>query len=184
MRSVGAWSFWSNSFQQFSKNILFAAVGTWPLWRKCNELPRAALCGEWEKARTILDILPALGNPDTDLQVVGVHYDDIAVFSMGAGKRTISFVEQLVRYLPDWSLAKTNEDGISVLHVAAAGNNKAAAILLVERMPDLIYAVDSSGDYPVHRAARFSHKDVLQYLMPVTHWDGVRRPIAAADGQL
>ncbi|KAL0345027.1 UNVERIFIED_CONTAM: hypothetical protein Sradi_4334000 [Sesamum radiatum] len=98
-----------------------------------------------------------------------------------AGK-PIHFVEKFIAAMPDDSLAVKDVIEDTALSVAAAVGNIAAATILVERMPDLLYIPNFVGNFPVQIAALYAQRDMLKYLISVTKDDFGQNPYAGSAG--
>ncbi|KAI3447204.1 hypothetical protein Pfo_003869 [Paulownia fortunei] len=124
---------------------------------------KAALQGDWETAKRIFDGDPgATAAALNYLKVTPLHV------AVGTGK-AIHFVRKMVEMMPDEAVAQRSNVGNTALHYAAAVGNIAAATILVNRMPRLLYISNFiNSDFPVQMAAQYAHKKVLQYLISVT----------------
>ncbi|KAH6782673.1 hypothetical protein C2S51_007966 [Perilla frutescens var. frutescens] len=125
------------------------------------ELYVAAVSGEWDAAKAILDQDPNAVKARLDFTSQTVLH--VAVSS---GKST-SFVKELVNSISDdSSLAITDSIfGFNPLHVAAMTGNLPAAKLLVQRLPELLYVRSHNGNFPVHLAAQVAHRQTLEFLI-------------------
>ncbi|XP_074275216.1 uncharacterized protein LOC141599175 isoform X2 [Silene latifolia] len=79
------------------------------------------------------------------------------------------------------NLALTDLHGETALSIAAAVGNIAAAKILVNKNPDLPNIPGKYG-FPIHKAARFGHKEMVLYLMDVTRDDILTNPFVGEDG--
>ncbi|KAL0349848.1 UNVERIFIED_CONTAM: hypothetical protein Sradi_4134000 [Sesamum radiatum] len=84
--------------------------------------------------------------------------------------------------MPDDSLGVKDVIEDTALSVAAAVVNIAAATILVERMPDLLYIPNFVGNFPVQIAALYAQRDMLKYLISVTKDDFGQNPYAGSAG--
>ncbi|KAL7133256.1 hypothetical protein ABFS83_12G128500 [Erythranthe nasuta] len=147
-------------------------------------LHKAALEGDWETAKRIFDRDPQAKS--AAINSVGLTLLHVAV---GTGKKAIHFVRNMVELImmeadncEELMMAHTIKGGHTALHTAAHVDNKEAAIILVNRMPRLLYSPNNiRNDFPVHTAALFSHKRTLLYLLQATKeqtpydcYDGLR----------
>ncbi|KAL0307707.1 UNVERIFIED_CONTAM: hypothetical protein Scaly_2974400 [Sesamum calycinum] len=84
--------------------------------------------------------------------------------------------------MPDDSLGVKDVIEDTALSVAAAVVNIAAATILVERMPDLLYIPNFVGNFPVQIAALYAQRDMLKYLISVTKDDFGQNPYVGSTG--
>ncbi|KAL0288289.1 UNVERIFIED_CONTAM: hypothetical protein Scaly_2736000 [Sesamum calycinum] len=139
-------------------------------------LHRAALKGNWEDAKRIFDNDPEAMTASIDLmEATALHT------AIRAGK-PIHFVEKFIVAMPDDSLGVKDVIEDTALSVAAAVGNIAAATILVERMPDLLYIPNFVGNFPVQIAALYAQRDMLKYLISVTKDDFGQNPYAGSAG--
>lgn len=138
-------------------------------------LYKAALRGQLKKVRDFIDHDPeALTKKITSALETALH------IAVGTGKEII-FVENLVRRMSPEELALTDQNGETALAVAAMVGNIEAAQLLVNRNSDLPNIASESG-FPIHRAAQYGHKAVVQYLLLVTRSDIEPNPFSDESG--
>lgn len=131
-------------------------------------LYKAALEGDWETAKTIFDRDP--GAKSVVLNTLGMTPLHIAV---GTGKRAIRFVQSMVEMMitpadDKLMIAAQTIYGDTALHIATAVGNIEAATILATRAPHLLYIPNFRNDLPVHFAAMYANKRMLQYLISVT----------------
>ncbi|KAL0288288.1 UNVERIFIED_CONTAM: hypothetical protein Scaly_2735900 [Sesamum calycinum] len=140
-------------------------------------LYRAALQGNWEAAKQIFDDHPEAMTARIDqAKLTALH------IAVGAGRRAIRFVKKLVALMPKDSIAAKDENGCTALIFAAAVDNKEAAVILVNRMPSLLYIQNKFGDFPLQTAALYAQRDMLRYLISVTKDDFGQNPYAGSAG--
>ncbi|KAL0315844.1 UNVERIFIED_CONTAM: hypothetical protein Sradi_5462600 [Sesamum radiatum] len=138
-------------------------------------LYRAALQGNWEAAKQIFDDHPESMTARIDqAKLTALH------IAVGAGRRAIRFVKKLVALMPKDSIAAKDENGCTALIFAAAVDNKEAAVILVNRMPSLLYIQNKFGDFPLQIAALYAQRDMLRYLISVTKDDFGQNPYAGS----
>ncbi|KAK6152051.1 hypothetical protein DH2020_014686 [Rehmannia glutinosa] len=137
----------------------------------------AALQGNWEEAKKIFDDDPTAMTANIN------HFKATAIHvAVGTGK-SIYFVEKLVAAMPQESLAVVDVIGDTALTYAAAVGNLAAATILVNRNPNLLYVPNNFSNFPIQVAARYAQKDMLKYLISVTKDDcGGQNPYAGFSG--
>ncbi|KAL0345031.1 UNVERIFIED_CONTAM: hypothetical protein Sradi_4334400 [Sesamum radiatum] len=139
-------------------------------------LHRAALQGNWEAAKRIFDDDPGAMTASINLiTATALHA------AVGTGK-AIHFVEKLVAAMPEESIGVMDDIGGTSLSVAAAVGNIAAATVLVNRMPNLLYIPNNFGNFPLQIAALYAQKDMLNYLISITKDDRDQNPYAGLAG--
>ncbi|KAL7224892.1 hypothetical protein ACSBR1_026214 [Camellia fascicularis] len=143
------------------------------LWRNTLEkqywkylpLQKAALTGDWEEAKRIID-------GDGDALTTKITPDEeIAIHVAVATGKSIEFVQNLVDLMPVEALERTDSRGYTTLCTAARYGNTEAAKILVAKHSDLLYIRDEEDWLPLHWAAQNAHKDTLSYLLMVTNPD-------------
>ncbi|KAK4432812.1 hypothetical protein Salat_1043400 [Sesamum alatum] len=139
-------------------------------------LHRAALRGNWEAAKRILD-----RNPGAMAASIDVNESTALHIAVGTGK-AVHFVKKLVAAMPEELLAVTDDVGDTALIIAAAVGNRAAATILVSKKPDLLYIPNDLGCFPVQIAAVYAQRDMLQYMISVTRDDLGVNPYAGRAG--
>ncbi|KAK6152029.1 hypothetical protein DH2020_014664 [Rehmannia glutinosa] len=140
-------------------------------------LHRAAVQGNWEVAKRIFD-----DDPNAMTASISLIKATVLHTVVGTGK-SIPFVEKLVAAMPQQSLSAFDDIGSTALTVAAAVGNLAAASILVNRMPVLVYVPNSFGNFPIQIAALYAQRDMLKYLISVTKDDfGIINPYAGLPG--
>ncbi|GMP36901.1 hypothetical protein CsSME_00008852 [Camellia sinensis var. sinensis] len=135
-------------------------------------LQKAALTGDWEEAKRIIDgdgdALTAKITPD----------EEIALHVAVETGKSIEFVKNLVDLMPVEALEQNDIAGYTALNIAAQFGNTDAAKILVAKHSDLLYIRNKNDWLPLHRAARSAHKDTLSYLLMVTKPDRkTKKPI-------
>lgn len=96
-------------------------------------LYRAAMSGEWDAAKVILE-----QDPDAIRARVAYSLETAVHVAVATGDCT-SFVRNLVDSMSDDELAIWDRTGRNPLHVAAVTGNLHAAEILVGRVPHLLY---------------------------------------------
>ncbi|KAL0315841.1 UNVERIFIED_CONTAM: hypothetical protein Sradi_5462300 [Sesamum radiatum] len=144
--------------------------------KKYLPLHRAALRGNWEAVKRILD-----RNPNGLTKSINVYSSTALHIAVGTGKK-IHFVGKIVAEMPPESLAATDEIGNTALSIAAAVGNIAAAKILVSKKPDLLYISNKYDEFPVQVAALYARKEMLEYLISVTRDDFGKNPYAELAG--
>ncbi|KAK9705408.1 hypothetical protein RND81_07G054600 [Saponaria officinalis] len=139
-------------------------------------LYKAALEGQWKEARTFID-----ENPEAFTTKITIASETALHIAVGTGKDIIPFVEKMVRKMSPEELALTDQNGDTVLFVAAMVGNLDAAKLLVNKNPNLPNT-SSKSDLPIHRAAQYGHKPMVQYLLQVTRSDIEPIPFSGESG--
>ncbi|OVA15741.1 Ankyrin repeat [Macleaya cordata] len=130
-------------------------------------LYKAALKGDWRKARVFLNDHPeAVTARITNKQETALHVAARSGHSM--------FVEKLVRLMPPEALEykDSSEDGYTALHLAAIAGITRAAKALVKANSDLTQIRDQKGWVPLsiaaYHASSDEHKEMVKYLLTVT----------------
>ncbi|KAL8478343.1 hypothetical protein ACS0TY_030304 [Phlomoides rotata] len=126
---------------------------------KYLDLYKAALRGDWDTARGILE-------QDGEAAKARLLFtlETALHIAVGTGK-AIHFVENLVQKLTVEELEVRDRHGRTALHTAAITGNTAAARILVDRHPPMLYMTGEAGWFPVHDAARSAHRDTLEFLL-------------------
>ncbi|XP_028054194.1 uncharacterized protein LOC114258438 isoform X1 [Camellia sinensis] len=139
---------------------------------KYQPLQKAALTGDWEEAKRIID-------GDGDALTAKITTDEeIALHVAVATGKSIEFVKNLVDLMPVEALELNDSVGATALNIAARFGNTDAAKILVAKHSDLLYIRNGDNWLPLHWAARSAHKDTLSYLLMVTKPDcKTKKPI-------
>lgn len=142
-------------------------------------LYRAALRGDWKEGKKILD-------KDKNAITASVNkYSETALHVAVETGKSNYFVRKLLEYpRSDEAIISKNSSGDTALHFAAMAGNKEAAILLVNKNPDLLYITNKKNRLPIHLAARNSQKDTLMYLISVSKKDVGNSPFVGKFGAL
>ncbi|XP_073156783.1 uncharacterized protein [Henckelia pumila] len=128
-------------------------------------LHRAILSGDWKEGKKLLD-----KDEDAITAIINDSSETALHVAVETGKSN-HFVRELLEYpMPDEAILSKSR-GNTALHVAAMAGNKEAAMMLVNKNPDLLYITNESNMLPIHLAARNSHKDTLMYLIHVSKKD-------------
>ncbi|KAI8019182.1 Ankyrin repeat-containing protein ITN1 [Camellia lanceoleosa] len=139
---------------------------------KYLSLQKAALTGDWEEAKQIID-------GDGDAITAKITPDaEIALHVAVATGKSIEFVTNLVDLMPVEALELNDSAGYTALNIAARFGNTEAAKILVAKHSDLLYIRNKYDWLPLHWAAQSAHKDTLSYLLMVTKPDcKTKKPI-------
>lgn len=142
-------------------------------WRYIPLLKAALISGDWDAARRFFDEdKSAITAPITDQLETALH------IAVGTGETAIHFVEKLMELIPVEALTVRDIVGNTPLHAAANVGNTRAAVLLVQKNPDLLYMCGTRDLLPLHCAALYACKDTLLFLLAVTKDDHVSRPFS------
>ncbi|XP_073278160.1 uncharacterized protein [Primulina huaijiensis] len=126
-------------------------------------LHRAILRGDWKEGKKFLD-----KDEDAITAIINDSSETALHVAVETGKSNY-FVRKLLEYpTSNEAILSTASSGNTALHTAALAGNKEAAILLVNKKPDLPYITNDKNMLPIHLAARNSHKDALMYLISVS----------------
>ncbi|KAI3693577.1 hypothetical protein L1987_76524 [Smallanthus sonchifolius] len=149
-------------------------------------LYRAITAGDWEAAKDHF-------NKDNNalsarLNVAGHRALHIAI----SATENMEFVKNLLKELNPNSLpALVNNYGQNPLHYAAMVGNTAAAKMLVEQNPHLLFISDKKEYLPIHRAVFSPHKFTFLYLLEackqhirLSQQDGYHSPFEGRNGVL
>ncbi|KAG5549337.1 hypothetical protein RHGRI_014629 [Rhododendron griersonianum] len=134
---------------------------------------KAALRGDWDAAtRFFVQDESAITAPISQSSETALH------IAVGTGERAIHFVKKLVELMLVEALTLRETYGDTALHVAATVGNTRAAVVLVQKNPDLPYIRGYLNRLPLHCAALYACKDTLLFLLNVTKDDHVSRPFS------
>ncbi|KAM7470121.1 hypothetical protein LguiA_008304 [Lonicera macranthoides] len=125
-------------------------------------LMKAALNGDWEKARVLLE-----EEPEAVRAMIGGTYETALMVAARSVQR-INFLRKLVEKLTPVDLAMVGYHGSTSLHIAAASGNVEAAKLLVEKNPQLPNIRDKFSRVPLYTAAMCGKREMVHYLLPIT----------------
>ncbi|KAM3694301.1 hypothetical protein ACJW31_07G047700 [Castanea mollissima] len=129
-------------------------------------LYEAALEGNWDKARTVVEqYREAIRDSITKTRESVLH---IAF----ASKHT-AFVKEVVGFLTDRDLERTNENGDTALCVAAKLGTVTIAKEMVKKNNRLPLIRSSEERTPLHIAAKLGSRDMTSYLYSVTPFKGL-----------
>ncbi|KAL9246021.1 hypothetical protein vseg_019605 [Gypsophila vaccaria] len=139
-------------------------------------LYKAAVEGKWRDARLYLD-----QDPEALTAKISIASETALHIAVGTGKQGHHFVEKLVKEMSPEDLAITDQHGETAFSVAAVVGNIVAAKMLVNKNPDL---PNISGKYgfPIQKAAQFSHREMVLYLLDVTRPDIQPNPFSGETG--
>ncbi|XP_073154445.1 uncharacterized protein [Henckelia pumila] len=142
-------------------------------------LYRAALRGDWKEGKKFLD-------KDKNAIKAGINgYSETALHLAVETGKSNYFVRKLLEYpMPDEAILSKNCMGDTALHFAAMAGNKEAAMLLVNKNPDLLYITNKKNRLPIHLAASNNQKDTLTYLISVSKKDVGNSPFVGKHGAL
>ena len=130
------------------------------------DLCQAALEGDWDKAKRVMEKYPmAIRDSITKTRESVLH---IAF----ASKQT-AFVKEVVRFLTDKDLERTNENGDTALCVAAKLGTVKIAKEMVKKNNRLPIIRSSEERTPLHIAAKLGSRDMTSYLYSVTPFEGL-----------
>ncbi|KAL6992641.1 hypothetical protein U1Q18_010753 [Sarracenia purpurea var. burkii] len=131
-------------------------------FNKYVPLYRAALKGDWEKARWFVNMNPGA-------QRARITKGGETALHIAAGARRTKFVEELVKEMSAEDLGMQNIDDNTALCFAAASGITKIAEVMVKKNRDLAGIRGSQGVTPVYMAALLGHRDMVWYLYSVTH---------------
>ncbi|XP_073033542.1 uncharacterized protein [Primulina eburnea] len=142
-------------------------------------LHRAILRGDWKEGKKFLD-----KDEDAITACINDSSETALHVAVETGKSN-DFVRKLLEYpMPNEAMLSKDSTGDTALHTAALAGNKEAAILLVNKKPDLLYITNDNNLLPIHLAGRNSHKDTLTYLISVSKKEVQNSPFVGKLGAL
>ncbi|XAR67191.1 hypothetical protein NMG60_11013659 [Bertholletia excelsa] len=109
-------------------------------------LNRAAVKGDWESARQIIQ-----EDKEAATAIVNMHGETALHVVVGMGK-AIHFVKELVKFMPKEALSMRNNLGQTALFLAAVVGYTEAATILLKEDPSLLYSRDNYGYLPATTA--------------------------------
>ncbi|KAJ0018252.1 hypothetical protein Pint_12021 [Pistacia integerrima] len=95
---------------------------------------------------------------------ITANFDTALHVAVGAGMAK-NIVEYLLDTMSDIQMAMVNNEGNTVLSIAAIVGNVQAAKQIINKLPDLNIAANSSGWIPLFLAARHAQKEMITYLL-------------------
>ncbi|KAH6827720.1 hypothetical protein C2S53_015688 [Perilla frutescens var. hirtella] len=122
-------------------------------------LYQAAQRGEWELAESFFTDIKELSTT-----IISSKSETALHVAVSTGKAN-DFVKKLVASTPCEALVSKDSNGDTALHVAAEVGNTEAAMALVDKNPDLLYALNDHDRLPVQRAAINCQKKTVKYLI-------------------
>ncbi|KZV27190.1 hypothetical protein F511_30728, partial [Dorcoceras hygrometricum] len=125
-------------------------------------LRRAITRAEWTKARELLD-----EDEGARSNIISEIDETALLVAVTVGKKSNDFVKELLNSMPDDALAIKNTYGNTALHRAAMIGNRETAAMLLDRNPELLYITNNQDYLPVHIAATYCHKGMLEYLIGI-----------------
>ncbi|KZV17518.1 hypothetical protein F511_38353 [Dorcoceras hygrometricum] len=141
-------------------------------------LHRAIIRGDWKEGKKFLD-----EDENAITSVINDSCETALHVAVETGKSNY-FVRQLLESMSKEAMFSKTSSGSTALHVAATAGNKEAAMLLVNKNPDLLYDKNNKHMLPIHLAARNSHKPTLMYLISVCKKDVENSPFVGKLGAL
>ncbi|XP_076927860.1 uncharacterized protein LOC143591563 [Bidens hawaiensis] len=125
-------------------------------------LYRAALGGHWELAENY--IFPQ--NPEAyNAPITG---DSKTVLHVAVGTGTANgnhFVSELLKKMSTDAIVLCDDKGETALSIAAEIGNLKAAEMMIGRNSNLPYICGEDGYFPIHRAAQYVQKKMVEYLL-------------------
>ncbi|KAK9073115.1 hypothetical protein SSX86_007438 [Deinandra increscens subsp. villosa] len=133
-------------------------------------LYRAALGGHWELAENY--IFPQ--NPEAyNAPITG---DSKTVLHIAVGTGTTDgnhFVSELLKKMTKDAIVLGDHKGETALLIAAAIGNLKAAVMMINRNPKLPFICGEDGYFPIHRAAQYVQKKMVEYLLDHSSFDDI-----------
>ena len=130
------------------------------------QLYRAALKGDWEKARSILEADPgAIRDSITEASETIIH--------IACSTKHITFVKKVVLMLSTRDLEQKNQEGYTALCFAAQLGIVAIAKVIVQRNGILPMIRSWEDRTPLHIAALLGRREMVSYLFSVTNFEAL-----------
>ncbi|KAK4564385.1 hypothetical protein RGQ29_006450 [Quercus rubra] len=135
--------------------------------RDCLTLYRAALKGNWREAEDII-----LRYPDDIIRASITEMGDTVLHIASATKHA-TFVKKVVGSLNGKDLAQKNKCGDTAFCIAAESGIVTIAEEMLNKNKSLILIRNSKERTPLHAAALFGHRDMVEYLLPKTPFNNL-----------
>ncbi|KAL9246026.1 hypothetical protein vseg_019610 [Gypsophila vaccaria] len=139
-------------------------------------LYKAAVEGKWRDAKIYLD-----KEPEALTARISIVSETALHIAVGTGKRGLDFVENLVKEMSPEDLTLTDQHDETAFSLAAVVGNVEAAKILVSKNPNLPNISCTRG-FPINKAAQFSQKKMVKYLLTVTKADIHPNPFTGESG--
>ncbi|KZV18232.1 hypothetical protein F511_34131 [Dorcoceras hygrometricum] len=123
-------------------------------------LRRAITRADWTEARKLLN-----REEDAKTAIISEIKETALLVAVTVGKRSNDFVRGLIKSMPPAALAEQNSYGNTALHRAAMIGNRETAEMLLNKSPELLYISNNQDYLPVHIAAVYCHKGMLEDLI-------------------
>lgn len=140
-------------------------------------LAKAALNGDWEKARKFFEQEP------NAVRAIVTGASETALMVAARSVQRSHFIKKLVDVMTPADLAMVDYSGSTALHMAARTGNKHAAKLLVNKNPRLPNIPDNDDLVPLHIAVLCCKKKMVLYLLGVTKENEKSRPFEDERGR-
>ncbi|KAL5577489.1 hypothetical protein UlMin_019188, partial [Ulmus minor] len=144
----------SNHLQQNNMRATYFKFGV-PLYK-------AALKGDWEAAKKIIDEVPTI-------LTASIRKGQQNVLHLAAGTDRVHFVEEVVKMMNKEDLELQDDKGNTALCLAAAYGNVYIAEIMVQKNPTLLSIRGGEGMAPLYLAALFGRSQMALYLYPITN---------------
>ncbi|XP_073152060.1 uncharacterized protein [Henckelia pumila] len=145
--------------------------GTRTDYTKYLPLRRAITKAEWNEARRLLET-----NIEAKTAIISEINETSLLVAVTIGKKSNAFVRELLQSMPNDALAIRNSYGNTALHRAAMIGNRETVVMLVTRNHELLYITNKQDCLPVHIAAVYCHKGILEYLIGIHKKHTEERP--------
>ncbi|KAM1276323.1 hypothetical protein ACFX13_029562 [Malus domestica] len=127
----------------------------------CMPLYKAAMKGNWETTKGILNINPALLTAS-----ITKGWETVLHVAAGA-KNNIQIVTELVKMIDEEDLALQDKKGNTALSFAAAAGTVEIADILIQNNRFLPTIPGGEGMTPLYMAALFGQSEMTKYLYPI-----------------
>ncbi|KAL5577501.1 hypothetical protein UlMin_019200 [Ulmus minor] len=124
-------------------------------------LYKAALRGDWEASKEIID-------KDPTILTASITKGLQNVLHLAAGTDHVHFVAEVVEMMREEDLELQNDKGNTALCLAAAYGNVQIAQIMVRKNPALLSIRGGEGMVPLYLAALFGRSEMSSYLYPKT----------------
>lgn len=159
-----AWEAWFELEDFFNRQDYSVGEGDDPESSRYLPLRKAAMRGDLDAVIRSLASANEAAVERLGTKVVSATSETLLHVAVSTG-RANKLVNKLVEMAPADALDHRDSGGRTALHCAAFSGNKAAAIALVKKKPNLLLISNQTSGLPVLGAAINCHKETLEYLL-------------------